>query len=221
MEDIRFGHWLPKYFERDFSIIKDSVDNEESSHVGKEPDTQTNAAELGIILAMASMRKLPLFIERQKNHDPKHTQEGTTTNKRIGFIGNGGICGRIKEFFSLFPKTVIFAFSKTGRFGAHTMDKFDHLLPKLDIIMAVPYSEETKHILSAERIKNMKDGALIVNLGKGELIDQEELIKHLYAGRIMAALDQTTPSQLPKDHPLWDATNTILTPHIGNNVSRL
>ncbi len=49
MEDIRFGHWSPKYFERDFSIIKDSVDHEESSHVGKEPDTPTNAAELGIL----------------------------------------------------------------------------------------------------------------------------------------------------------------------------
>ena len=220
MEDIRFGHWSPKYFEWEPEAIKYSVDNEESSHVGKEPDTQTNAAELGILLTIASMRKLPLFLERQRNHDQRHTQEQTVTNKRIGFIGNGGINGRIKEFFSLFPKTEIFAFSKTGKFGSHTMDKFDNLLPKLDIIiMAIPYSEETRHIFSAERIQNMKNGALIVNLGKGELIDQEELIKHLYAGRIMAALDQTTPSQLPKDHPLWDAPNTILTPHIGTNVS--
>jgi phosphoglycerate dehydrogenase-like enzyme len=64
----------------------------------------------------------------------------------------------------------------------------------------------------------MKDGAALVNLARGPIVDTDALITELYSGRINAALDVTDPEPLPAGHPLWSAPNLIITPHIGGNT---
>ena len=149
-----------------------------------------------------------------------HQQFRTINRKIVGIIGNGGVGGRIKQFMSTFyPLTEVYAFSKNGHDQSFTMDKFDALLPKLDIIIiAVPLSDETFHIFNSDRIRRMKDQSLLVNSGRADLIDQDELVKHLYQKRIYAAVDEVNPTFLPENHPMWDAPNLIMTPHIGVNV---
>ena len=63
----------------------------------------------------------------------------------------------------------------------------------------------------------MKDGAVIVNVGRGAIIDTEALINELNTGRIFAGLDVTDPEPLPQGHPLWSAKNLVLSPHVGGN----
>jgi len=65
----------------------------------------------------------------------------------------------------------------------------------------------------------MPDGALLVNVARGPVVDTAALLAELRAGRLQAALDVTDPEPLPADHPLWDAPNLLLTPHVGGAVA--
>jgi phosphoglycerate dehydrogenase-like enzyme len=72
-------------------------------------------------------------------------------------------------------------------------------------------------MFNAARLASMKDGALIVNVARGPIIETEALIKELNSRRIYAALDVTDPEPLPQGHPLWSAPNLIVVPHVGGN----
>lgn len=88
------------------------------------------------------------------------------------------------------------------------------------VALCLPSTGATKHVLSAERIRSLKDDAIVSNIGRGALIDQEALTEELRTGRIMAALDVMTPEPLPKDHPLWDLPNCLITPHMAGRAAR-
>jgi phosphoglycerate dehydrogenase-like enzyme len=68
-------------------------------------------------------------------------------------------------------------------------------------------------------LARLRDGALLVNVSRGPVIDTGALIDELVTGRLMAALDVTDPEPPPPDHPLWSAPNLLLTPHVGGNTS--
>lgn len=103
----------------------------------------------------------------------------------------------------------------------YTFAELDSVLPKTEIlVMALPGTPETHHILSRERIALLPEGAYVVNVGRGSAIDQEALMEALNGGHLAgAALDVMVPEPLPKDHPLWDTKNLLLTPHISGNMS--
>ncbi len=96
-----------------------------------------------------------------------------------------------------------------------TMEGLDEALKEADIIAcALPETKETIKLLDRERLMLLKSTALLVNVGRGTLIDCEALADILAQGRIKgAALDVTDPEPLPTDHPLWKQKNAIVTPH--------
>jgi phosphoglycerate dehydrogenase-like enzyme len=71
--------------------------------------------------------------------------------------------------------------------------------------------------MNATRLQAMKDGAALVNVARGPVVDTEALINELKTGRITAGLDVTDPEPLPDGHPLWSAPNVIITPHVGGD----
>ena len=88
------------------------------------------------------------------------------------------------------------------------------------LIMALPGTPETVGILSRERIALLPENALVINVGRGNAVDQAALADALNGGRIAgAALDVAVPEPLPENDPLWDAKNLILTPHISGNLT--
>jgi phosphoglycerate dehydrogenase-like enzyme len=98
------------------------------------------------------------------------------------------------------------------------MDKFDSLLPTFDlIILIVPLNAGTRHLMNATRLRAMKDGAALVNVARGPVVDTDALITELESGRITAALDVTDPEPLPDGHRLWSVPNVIITPHVGGD----
>jgi phosphoglycerate dehydrogenase-like enzyme len=110
------------------------------------------------------------------------------------------------------------SFSRSGKDGALTFDHFDLLLPTFDvIILIVPLTDQTHHLMNAQRLATMKDGAALINVARGAVVDTEALIAELNSGRITAGLDVTDPEPLPSDHPLWKARNVIITPHVGGD----
>ncbi len=101
------------------------------------------------------------------------------------------------------------------------LDSLDSLLSRADVAaMSLPGNASTQHILDRRRIGLLPRNAIVLNVGRGTAIDTDALSDALYAGRIAgAALDVTDPEPLPPDHPLWDAPNAILTPHVSGGYS--
>ena len=86
----------------------------------------------------------------------------------------------------------------------HAVDELPELLGSAEIvIVSLPGGDETRHIVDDAFLAALPDGALVVNVGRGPLIDTDALVDHVDRGRIRAALDVTDPEPLPADHPLW------------------
>ena len=100
-------------------------------------------------------------------------------------------------------------------------DRQESILPEADIvILCMPDTAETRNMLSEKRIGMLKQGAYIVNVGRGSAIDQKALIKALNEGRIAGAgLDVFETEPVPQDDPVWNTKNLIMTPHISGNMS--
>jgi phosphoglycerate dehydrogenase-like enzyme len=99
----------------------------------------------------------------------------------------------------------------------HATEELDALLPLADfVILTVPHTPETEGFMNAERFARMKPSAFFINIGRGMTTRLGDLVDTLHAGRIAgAALDVFEEEPLPRDHPLWDAPNVLLTPHVA------
>lgn len=148
-------------------------------------------------------------------------------DSRITILGTGDI-GRetAKRMRALGAERVIglnrSGNSKCEEFNA--VDKSENMnryLPETDILICcVPDTKETRGLLGKEQFELLPDHAYVVNVGRGSVMNQPELIDALNRGVIAgAALDVMTPEPLPADDPLWDAKNVILTPHVSGNMT--
>lgn len=101
--------------------------------------------------------------------------------------------------------------------AVYTIDHLDELLPKADIVaMSMPETDLTRGMMNEKRFAEMKQGAYLVNVGRGSAVDQDALLAALQSGHIAgAALDVTSPEPLPPEHPLWQQPNCVITPHIS------
>lgn len=106
-------------------------------------------------------------------------------------------------------------------FVADHGDGVDDLLAESDVVMlAVPLSDETHHLIGARQLRRMRPSATLINMARGPVVDQDALIDALRTGAIAGAgLDVTTPEPLPGDSPLWDMPNVLITPHITPKLS--
>jgi phosphoglycerate dehydrogenase-like enzyme len=176
-----------------------------------------STAELAVGLAIASRRGFAPFAIQQQAQHWQHERMPSLSDSKIAIIGFGNIGKTIMKMLSGFEVTVT-PFSKSGRDGSLTFDHFDRLLPTFDvIILIVPLTDQTRHLMNAERLAAMKDGAALINVARGAVVDTEALIRELNSGRITAGLDVTDPEPLPDGHPLWSARNVIITPHVGGD----
>lgn len=137
--------------------------------------------------------------------------------KRVLIVGYGAIGqaieARLEPFGVQFDR--IARSARDGIFGAEALRD---LLPLADVVvLIVPSTTETTGMMGAEELGLMKRGALLVNAARGSVVDTEALIGALEDGRIRAAVDVTDPEPLPEGHPLWNAPNLILTPHVAGS----
>ena len=99
--------------------------------------------------------------------------------------------------------------------------QLDEELPEADLIaLSLPGTEETYHMFDAGRFARCKDGAILLNVGRGTTVDSDALVDALRSGKIFGAgLDVTDPEPLPADHPLWGEPGAIITPHNSGKFS--
>ena len=176
-----------------------------------------STAELAVGLALASRRGFPEFIRDQIAGTWDHRRFTSLSDSNIGVIGFGSIGKQVVKNLSGFDVSVT-SFSKSGRDGSVKIDELDKHLPNLDIVILIlPLTDESRHMFNKERLAKMKDGALIINVARGPIIETDALINELNSGRLFAALDVTDPEPLPAGHRLWSAKNLLLVPHVGGN----
>ena len=104
----------------------------------------------------------------------------------------------------------------------HGVDELPTLLPRHDVVvLACPLTEATRGLMGRELLAAMPDGALLVNVARGPVVDTAALLAELRSGRLRAAVDVVDPEPLPPDHPLWGAPNLVLTPHVGGATTAM
>jgi phosphoglycerate dehydrogenase-like enzyme len=176
-----------------------------------------STAELAVGLAIASRRGFPEFMREQLAGNWSHHRTSALSDSKVGIIGYGSIGKKIAQNLSGFEVSVT-AFTQSGRDGSLTIDQLDAHLPNLDIVILIlPLSGSSRHLFNAQRLAAMKDGALLINVARGPVVETDALVAELNSGRIFAALDVTDPEPLPAGHPLWSAKNLLLVPHVGGN----
>jgi phosphoglycerate dehydrogenase-like enzyme len=110
--------------------------------------------------------------------------------------------------------------ARTARPGVVATADVGILLPTVDVVvLAVPLAEDTTGLVDEAFLSRMRDGALLVNISRGPVVDTEALVRHVAMGRIRAALDVTDPEPLPAGHPLWTLPGVLVSPHVGGNTS--
>ncbi|MEQ4303981.1 NAD(P)-dependent oxidoreductase [Plantactinospora sp. B6F1] len=112
--------------------------------------------------------------------------------------------------------------ARSARPGVRAISEISELLPQPDIvILSIPLTPETDGLVNKDFLAKMPDGALLVNVSRGRVVDTEALLAELNAGRLHAALDVAEPEPLPADHPLWSAPNVLISPHVGGLTAAL
>jgi len=135
---------------------------------------------------------------------------------RALIVGYGAIGTLVAERLRAFGVEVT-GVTRSGRDGTLTPDAWRARLGDFDwVILAAPSTDTTKAMIGADELAAMRPSAWLINIARGEMVDQDALIAALTAKTIAGAyLDTVTPEPLPADHPLWSAPNTIHSMHLS------
>jgi phosphoglycerate dehydrogenase-like enzyme len=140
---------------------------------------------------------------------------------RVLIVGYGSIGAAIERRLDGF-EVEISRVARTARPGVRPVSEIAEMLPRADVVvLATPLTAETEGLVNRDFLSRMADGALLVNMSRGRVVDTEALLAELNAGRLHAALDVTEPQPLPADHPLWSAPNVLISPHVGGLTAAL
>ena len=176
-----------------------------------------STAELAIGLAIASRRGFSVFAGAQERGIWDHKRYPSLNDSAIAILGAGSIASTLKQY--LLPYDVkVDMYSRSGSNDSIFISEFDSKIFEYDIVFIVmPLNDDSRNFFDKDRLATLKDGACIINVARGGIINTDALVAELATGRIFAGLDVTDPEPLPKNHPLWSVKNCIITPHVGGD----
>ena len=147
-------------------------------------------------------------------------------DSRVTLLGTGDIGREAAIRLRSFSPACLVGVNRSGHNPASLFDRaapeseLDALLPETDLlVVSLPGTPETFHMLDARRLSLLPDGAIVVNVGRGSIIDQAAMLKELQSGRLSAALDVFETEPLPPDDPMWTCPNLVLTQHTAGNMT--
>jgi phosphoglycerate dehydrogenase-like enzyme len=183
-------------------------------------------SEMAILLMLALSRDFPRVLRNQDQRVWERWPGKLLYRKKVGILGVGAVGGEIARKCKAFGMTV-FGIARRKR----KMDAVDYsygpedllrVLQEVDyFIIAVPRTPQTQNMIGTDALSSMKSTAFLINIGRGEIVDEEALVYALKTGKIAgAALDTFWTEPLPENHPLWELKKVIITPHVGGLCDR-
>jgi phosphoglycerate dehydrogenase-like enzyme len=176
-----------------------------------------STAELAMTLILASYRRIPSAVHGQARGEwlSYDTFDDSLADRTVLIVGYGSIGETLEARLTPFECEVL-RVARRERPGVAPVERLPELLPRADVVVLMaPATAATIGLVDADFLARMKDGALLVNVARGVIVDTDALDAALRSGRIRAALDVTDPEPLPPGHPLWSAPNLLITPHRG------
>jgi phosphoglycerate dehydrogenase-like enzyme len=185
---------------------------------------EASTAELTLALVLASLRGIPDFVRAQDRGEWLGGFRPALADRSVLIVGYGSIGAAIEDRLAPFEVARVARVARsertTARGPVHPLTELPSLLPHADVvILSTPLTEQTRGLVDAQFLARMKDGALLVNVARGPVVDTKALLAEVESGRITAALDVTDPEPLPPGHPLWQAPGVLISPHAGGPTS--
>lgn len=179
-------------------------------------------AELAVALILAVQRDLVGSVRAMERGEWHNPFGSSLADRRVLVVGAGSVADAVVARLAPFEVDLV-RVARTARDTpqgrVHGVDELPALVAAADVVvLTVPLDEGTHHLVDAGLLARMKDGALLVNVARGKVVDTDALLAELRSGRLRAALDVTDPEPLPPEHPLWHAPNVLVTAHQGGNT---
>jgi phosphoglycerate dehydrogenase-like enzyme len=195
LPDLRLIQTLNAGYEQWLPLLPDGVmlSNGRGAHGG-------SSAEWVVAALLAIYRDLRLFDAQQSQRIWREKNTETLIGKRVVVLGAGDLAVNLESRLAPFEAEVTLV-GRRARPGVHALADIDGLLPSADVVVAMlPGNESTHHVINAESLAKLRDGTVVVNVGRGGSVD-------------------TDPAPLPAGHPLWSAPGLLLTPHVAGSTA--
>jgi phosphoglycerate dehydrogenase-like enzyme len=184
-------------------------------------------AEHCTALLTGLLRNFPTFFRQQQAHDFTRRPTRDLHHSTIGIVGLGGVGRRIAEVLSPFKTRILATDYYPINKPAHVEsllppERLDDILPEVDIlILSAPLTDKTLGLMNAANIAKMRRGAVLINMGRGRMVVESDLVAALESGHLAgAAMDVTEIEPLPNESRLWDQPNVLITPHVAGQSAR-
>ena len=183
----------------------------------------SSTAELAVGLTIGALRGFGDFVRDGTQGRWDGSTRPALADRRVLLIGAGSVGSAIAARLAPFEVSLTRVATRArddehGR--VHGVDELPALLPQQDVvILVVPLTDGTRGLVDDAFLAALPDGALVVNVARGPVVDTAALVAELATGRLSAALDVTDPEPLPPDHPLWRLPNALISPHVGGNTT--
>ncbi len=178
-----------------------------------------STAEWAVAALLAHYRELTRFAAAQSQRRWEHHTTASLDGKLVAILGAGDIGTHLQRMLAPFGCRLMLV-GRRRRDDVVTMDEFRAAAAEQDVvILVVPVTKETRGLVDASFLRGLKDGAVLVNPGRGSLVVTDALLRETQSGRLRAILDVTDPEPLPADHPLWASPGVTITPHVAGDTA--
>jgi phosphoglycerate dehydrogenase-like enzyme len=181
----------------------------------------TATAELAVSLALVNLRRLDRFARYMTTGSWVPEFADSLADRRVLIVGYGRIGEAIERRLAGFEVASVTRVARSPRTEppVHPVTELRERLAEADVVFVVtPLTPATQGLIGAAELAAMPEGALLVNVSRGPVVDTGALVEAVRGGRIRASLDVTDPEPLPADHPLWTLPGVFITPHRGGHA---
>ncbi|QWF79997.1 NAD(P)-dependent oxidoreductase [Amycolatopsis sp. CA-230715] len=169
---------------------------------------------------LTQLRQWPALVRYQDQAVWAHRKfdADTLSGKRVLIVGAGAIGTAVARLLEPFGATATLVAS-SAREGVYAAAELPGLIGDHEIVViTAPLNEGTRGLVGRSFLAAMPDGAMLVNAGRGQIVDTDALVAELDSGRLRAALDVTDPEPLSSGHPLWSLWGAVISPHSARTV---
>jgi len=184
-------------------------------------------AEQTLALLYGLIRSTPAFFRASLQRQYERLPTDDLHGKTIGIVGFGGNGQRIAQLLAPLGNRMVATDYWPRRCPEYMhqlwlADQLPELLAISDVvILCVPWNRQTNHLMNPQSFKHMKPGSYLINVARGQVVDEAALVEALASGHVRAAgLDVAEVEPLPKDSPLWTMPQVMITPHVGAQSQR-